>query len=44
MRAKRQEILENTDYVDEVLQAGAQRAREEAEKVLGRVRRAVGLI
>ena len=43
MRAKREEILANADYVDEVLKAGALRAREEASKVLDRVRRAVGL-
>ena len=30
-------------YVDEVLEAGALRAREEAGKVLARVRRAVGI-
>jgi hypothetical protein len=30
--------------VDEVLSAGAAKAREEATKVLDRVRRAVGLI
>ncbi|MDX1679315.1 MAG: tryptophan--tRNA ligase [Akkermansiaceae bacterium] len=44
MRTKREEILANADYVDEVLDAGAQRAREEATKVLDRVRRAVGLV
>lgn len=43
MRAKREEILAQPAYVDEVLEAGALRAREEATKVLDRVRRAVGL-
>ena len=44
MRARRAEILTDPSYVDEVLAAGALRAREEASKVLARVRRAVGLI
>lgn len=44
MRRKREEILADPGYVDEVLAKGAQRAREEASKVLGRVRRAVGLV
>ena len=44
MRARRAEILADPSYVDEVLAAGALRAREEASKVLARVRRAVGLI
>ena len=44
MRARRDEILADAGYVDEVLAAGALRAREEAGKVLARVRRAVGLI
>ncbi len=43
MRQKREEILAQPGYVDEVLAAGARRAREEATKVLDRVRRAVGL-
>ncbi len=43
MRARRAEILADKGYVDEVLNAGAARAREEAAKVLSRVRRAVGL-
>lgn len=43
MRTKRAEILADPGYVDEVLAAGALRAREEATKVLGRIRRAVGL-
>jgi tryptophanyl-tRNA synthetase len=43
MRARRLEIMADPGYVDEVLAAGAQRAREEASKVLDRVRRAVGL-
>ena len=44
MRARREEILRDPGYVDSVLAAGALRAREEAGKVLARVRRAVGLI
>lgn len=44
MRARRAEILADPGYVDKVLADGATRAREEANKVLTRVRRAVGLI
>jgi tryptophanyl-tRNA synthetase len=44
MRARRAEILADPGYVDKVLADGATRAREEAGKVLTRVRRAVGLI
>lgn len=44
MRARREEIVKDPGYVDQVLAAGALRAREEASKVLDRVRRAVGLI
>jgi tryptophanyl-tRNA synthetase len=44
MRARRTEILADPGWVDEVLAAGALRAREEAAKVLERVRQAVGLI
>jgi len=43
MRGRRAEILADPGYVDRVLADGALRAREEASKVLGRVRRAVGL-
>ena len=43
MRARRAEIVADPAYVDEVLEAGALRAREEAGKVLARVRRAVGI-
>jgi len=43
MRERRAEILSDPGYVDQVLAAGAERAREEAARVLGRVRRAVGL-
>jgi len=43
MRARRAEILANPGHVDSVLAEGAARAREEATKVLDRVRRAVGL-
>jgi tryptophanyl-tRNA synthetase len=44
MRARRAEIVADAGYVDDVLAAGAAKAREEATKVLDRVRRAVGLI
>lgn len=44
MRVRRAEIEADPGYVDQVLAAGALRAREEAAKVLDRVRRAVGLI
>ncbi len=44
MRARREEILADPGYVDQVLAAGALRAREEATKVLDRIRRAVGLV
>ncbi len=43
MRARREEIMANLDYVEEVLAKGAERAREEASAVLGRVRSAMGL-
>jgi tryptophanyl-tRNA synthetase len=42
-REKRAEIIANPKYVDEVLAAGAEKARATARKVLGRVRDAVGL-
>jgi tryptophanyl-tRNA synthetase len=43
MRRRREELLADPDYVNGVLAAGAGRAREEASKVLSRVRRAAGL-
>lgn len=43
MRARRLEISADPGYVDQVLTAGAQKAREEATRVLDRVRQAVGL-
>ena len=43
MRKRREEILKNADYIDEVLERGATRANEEADKVMKRVRAAVGL-
>ena len=42
-REKREWILAHPEYVDDVLNTGAARAREEASKVLTRVRKAVGL-
>ena len=43
MRKKRDELAANLDYVEEILRKNGERAREEAEKLLGKVRRAVGL-
>ncbi|MBO5821431.1 MAG: tryptophan--tRNA ligase [Lentisphaeria bacterium] len=43
MRKKREELAANLDYVDEILRKNGERAREEAEKLLGKIRRAVGL-
>ena len=42
-REKREWILAHPEYVDDVLNTGAARAREEAAKVLTRIRKAVGL-
>ena len=42
-REKREWIVAHPEYVDDVLTKGAERAREEAAKVLTRVRAAVGL-
>jgi tryptophanyl-tRNA synthetase len=43
MRKRREEILGDPAYVDDVLARGAQRANQEADKVMARVRAAVGL-
>ena len=43
MRARRAEILAQPDYIDEVLARGAERATAEADRVMARVRSAVGL-
>src|SRR5205807_6871782 len=43
MRKRREEILKDPGYIDEVLKRGAVRANEEADKVMKRVRAAVGL-
>ncbi len=43
MRARREELLANDDYVQQVLSDGAEKARELASTVLGRVRNAMGL-
>jgi tryptophanyl-tRNA synthetase len=43
MRTRRAEVLADPGFVDQVLANGALRAREEAAKVLDRVRHAVGL-
>ncbi len=42
-RARRAELQAHPDYVEEVLRKGAERARAEAAKTLGRAREAVGL-
>ena len=44
MRKRRESIVSDLGFVDEVLTKGAERAREEAAKVMDRVRKAVGLI
>jgi tryptophanyl-tRNA synthetase len=44
MRAKRMELAGNLDFVRQVLQEGAGRAREVASKVVDRAKRASGLI
>lgn len=43
MRKRREEILKDPGYVDDVLKRGAEKARAEAEKVMTRVRKATGL-
>jgi tryptophanyl-tRNA synthetase len=43
MRKRRAEILADPSYVDGVLTSGARRANEAADKVMARVREAVGL-
>lgn len=43
MRARREEILAEAGFVDQVLRDGAARANAIADSVMGRVRRAVGL-
>jgi tryptophanyl-tRNA synthetase len=43
MRKRREEILRASDYIDTVLARGAERANAEADKVMKRVRAAVGL-
>jgi tryptophanyl-tRNA synthetase len=43
MRKRREEILDDKSYIDDVLSRGAKRAREIAGQVMNRVREAVGL-
>jgi tryptophanyl-tRNA synthetase len=43
MRTRRAEILAQPDFIDEVLARGAERANAEADRVMARVRSAVGL-
>ena len=43
MRKRREEILNDKSYIDDVLSRGATRANEIADKVMKRVREAVGL-
>ncbi|MGQ9660827.1 MAG: tryptophan--tRNA ligase [Kiritimatiellia bacterium] len=42
-RKKREELLRNLDYVEQVLRAGGERARAEAEKTRKAARQAVGI-
>lgn len=44
MRKRREELLNNMDYVDAILKKGAERARGEAMKTLTRVRELVGIV
>jgi len=43
MRSRREELLANPEHVDEILAAGAGRARKVAEQTISRVRSAVGI-
>jgi tryptophanyl-tRNA synthetase len=43
MRKRREELLAHPDYVDEILDGGASRAREVAQKTISRVRNCVGI-
>jgi tryptophanyl-tRNA synthetase len=43
MRKRREEILKDPGYIDDVLKRGATRANAEADKVMNRVRAAIGL-
>ncbi|MGE5208584.1 MAG: tryptophan--tRNA ligase [Alphaproteobacteria bacterium] len=43
MRKRREEILKDKSYIDDVLAGGAKRANEIADQVMDRVRKAVGL-
>tara|TARA_R110002096_G_scaffold4501_13_gene21135 strand:+ start:578 stop:1546 length:969 start_codon:yes stop_codon:yes gene_type:complete len=43
MRAKREELTQNPDEIDQILENGAKKARAVAVNVLGRVRTAMGL-
>jgi tryptophanyl-tRNA synthetase len=43
MRKRREEMLDDKSYIDDVLARGAKRANEIADKVMDRVRKAVGL-
>jgi tryptophanyl-tRNA synthetase len=43
MRNRREELLANPEHVDEILAAGAGRARKVAEQTISRVRSAVGI-
>ena len=43
MRKRREEILRDKSYIDNVLVRGAKRANEVADQVMQRVRAAVGL-
>ena len=42
-RQKREELVNNMDFVESVLRTGAEKARARAEKVMKRVREAAGI-
>ncbi len=43
-RKKRIELANNLDYINKVLEEGAKKAKEEAEKTMSKVRKAVGYV
>jgi tryptophanyl-tRNA synthetase len=43
MRQRREEILKDPGYIDQILRKGAERANAIADRVMERVRQAVGL-
>ncbi|MFC1655906.1 tryptophan--tRNA ligase [Patescibacteria group bacterium] len=43
-RKKRFELSNNLDYINKVLKEGAEKAREESEKMMDRIRKAIGYV